>query len=61
MMKQILGKLPKKPSKSADACDGLSSNALASTRTSDSAGHEWERCAKPKCQSNFTFQFGSWI
>ena len=40
MIKQILGKLPKKPSKSADACDGLSSNVLGSTRTSDYAGYE---------------------
>lgn len=40
MIKQILGRLPKKPSKSADARDPLSSSALAGTRTGDSAGHK---------------------
>lgn len=39
MIKQILGRLPKKPSKSADARDPLSSSALGGTRTGDSAGH----------------------
>jgi len=40
MIKQILGRLPKKPSKSADARDALSSSALAASRSSDSAAHK---------------------
>ncbi|XP_010682885.2 serine/threonine protein phosphatase 2A 57 kDa regulatory subunit B' theta isoform [Beta vulgaris subsp. vulgaris] len=40
MIKQILGRLPKKPSKSADARDGLSSSVLSGTKTSDSGGHK---------------------
>ncbi|CAO2829409.1 unnamed protein product [Amaranthus hypochondriacus] len=40
MIKQILGRLPKKPSKSADGRDGLSSNVLGGTRTGDSGGHK---------------------
>lgn len=40
MIKQILGRLPKKPSKSADSRDSLSSTALAGSRSSDSAAHK---------------------
>lgn len=40
MIKQILGRLPKKPSKSADARDSLSSNVLTGSRSNDSTAHK---------------------
>ena len=40
MIKQMLGRLPKKPSKSADARDGLSSNALTGSKSNDSTAHK---------------------
>ncbi|KAJ8438587.1 hypothetical protein Cgig2_024676 [Carnegiea gigantea] len=36
----ILGRLPKKPSKSADARDSLSSNVLTGSRSNDSTAHK---------------------
>ncbi|KAL9225569.1 hypothetical protein vseg_001475 [Gypsophila vaccaria] len=40
MIKQILGRLPKKPSKSGDGRDSHSSSALAGSRNSDSGAHK---------------------